>query len=732
MKTLRKIYLNVLFWQCVCFYCFAQTVKIDSLQNALQKSQTDTNRVNTLIRISDYYRTSNPPKAKKYIDDAEKLAEKLSFYRGTAKTHMRRATLYNAMGKSDSALYELSKAREIAREWKFPHFEGEGYNRQAYIEFRQKKYSDAIGSFRLGTDAYLKANNMIGVVECYRGIGTVYSALGQYEESVKYYYRAIEYAEKKGNPDYIGDCYIVMGNTFQQQENHTKSRECFQKALEAYTKSGNNFNVSGAYLSLGDSYFLMKQYGKARENYQKCLKIREQIDDKKGICVALQSLGNIEQQTGNYDSAGEYYAKGLKMAEELKDPYLLCATYHNLGNNAMAKDRNEEAETYFLQSLSLSRQYNFVSFKKDVYSSLSALYFKSEKFREAFLYKDSLMKLNDSLVFSEQAGRAEELEARYNSEKKEKEIIHLNELQEQKNRIIYIVSAGLIILVVLAVFLIKNNREKREANLKLAAQHIVIAEKNKDITDSIQYARKIQKSVMPDEQLLAKASKGYFLLNKPRDIVSGDFFWAAEKNGKFFFAVADCTGHGVPGALVSIVGIHQLNAILEKYEGVSTSFVLEALHRQIRLALNKDASHGESNDGMDIGLICIDPDERLARFSGASRPLYYINKEGFHALRGDRYSVAGVKTDQDPPYTEHLISLHGNVKFYLTSDGYADQFGHKTGKKLMTKKLQQLIEETSVYPIAEQGIKLSQFFDDWKGASGQVDDVMIVGFSVEA
>ncbi len=235
---------------------------------------------------------------------------------------------------------------------------------------------------------------------------------------------------------------------------------------------------------------------------------------------------------------------------------------------------------------------------------------------------------------------------------------------------------------------------------------------------------------MPDERILQKAVSDYFIFNKPRDIVSGDFFWLAQKDNRTYIAVADCTGHGVPGALVSVVGINLLNKIIELPGTPSTSVVLELLHTMMIHAMNKDADVRESNDGMDIALLCIDKNSNKAIFSGAGRPLFYTNKNGFNLLKGDRYSIAGEKKENDAPFTEQEISLSGSVTFYMSSDGFVDQFGEKTGKKFLSKRFQELLQSISHLPMKEQQVRIENEFTSWKGKLEQVDDVLVMGIRI--
>jgi serine phosphatase RsbU (regulator of sigma subunit) len=346
------------------------------------------------------------------------------------------------------------------------------------------------------------------------------------------------------------------------------------------------------------------------------------------------------------------------------------------------------------------------------------------------------MNVKDSLMKQENISQSKEIEAKYENRKNEEQITHLNELnaekdevqQKQKQIIIY-VSAGLGIVLLLSFFLVQLSAQRKKTNLRLAEQNKIIAEKNKDITDSINYASRIQKSVLPDEKILKENVSDYFIFNRPRDIVSGDFFWLAHKGNRTYVAVADCTGHGVPGALVSVIGINMLNKVIEQNEIVSPAEMLEQLHVLVISALNKDTAARESKDGMDMGLVCIDAENKKIIFASAGRPLYYNTTGKADVIKANRYSIAGEKK-ADEKFSETEIPLEKGMAFYLSSDGYADQFGEATGKKFLSKRFQELLSEISSLPMKEQGMKVEEAFVNWKGKVEQVDDVMVIGVRV--
>ena len=269
-----------------------------------------------------------------------------------------------------------------------------------------------------------------------------------------------------------------------------------------------------------------------------------------------------------------------------------------------------------------------------------------------------------------------------------------------------------------------------ERTKEVVQQKKVIEEKNKDITDSINYAKRIQDAILPSEEQIKKMLPESFVLFKPKDIVSGDFYFFAEVENKVVAAAVDCTGHGVPGAVMSMVGHNHLKKIVYEQKTIDTSKILDELHKQVLHSLNRDITKRDSKDGMDVAIVSIDKQKREVQFSGAVRPLYYFVNGNFNEVKGERYSIAGVKEIGSAPYASTTISVTEPTTFYLFSDGFADQFGGKDGKKLMSKHFRELLSSIQNKSMSEQKTFLDNFIEDWKSGREQMDDVMVIGIKI--
>lgn len=261
---------------------------------------------------------------------------------------------------------------------------------------------------------------------------------------------------------------------------------------------------------------------------------------------------------------------------------------------------------------------------------------------------------------------------------------------------------------------------------EIEAKNVLVEQKNRDITDSINYALRIQKAILPLTENIRKALPHSFIMFRPKDIVSGDFYWFAEKDGKVLIAAADCTGHGVPGAFMSMIGNDQLNHIVIEKGMTDPSIILNELNKAIKRALKQTEQESETRDGMDIALLAIDLPNKKLQFAGANRPLILVRDRHLMETRADKVAIGG-RTSDDYRFTGHEVELQANDSIYIFSDGYADQFGGVTGKKFMTKNFKELLVRIHELPVSEQEKMLEVTMDQWRNDLEQVDDILVIG-----
>lgn len=255
--------------------------------------------------------------------------------------------------------------------------------------------------------------------------------------------------------------------------------------------------------------------------------------------------------------------------------------------------------------------------------------------------------------------------------------------------------------------------------------------KGRELKESIIYAKRIQEGMMLKEKHLSRLFSESFIMFKPKDIVSGDFYWFTRLENKILIATADCTGHGIPGAFMSVLGISLLNQIIIEEKNTDVSFILQRLDHKIRKAFgySNDIFEESKNlyDGMDIALCCIDPDKQVFSFAGAFRPLYHFSGNDLTKLEGSRYPIGGMNLENKREYKKTEMSYRPGDKLYLFTDGYGDQFGGPKNKKFMTANFRNILIKTSRFSMHTQRMELERFFSEWKNNSEQTDDILVLG-----
>ncbi len=317
------------------------------------------------------------------------------------------------------------------------------------------------------------------------------------------------------------------------------------------------------------------------------------------------------------------------------------------------------------------------------------------------------------------------------------------ELNKQRTIIAAIV-IGLILLCALLLLLYNRYQLKHLANAKLFNAYELIRSKNNQITDSINYASRIQESMLPRKEDITSHLPALFIFFRPRDIVSGDFYWFAARKNKLFLVLADCTGHGVPGAFMSIIGHSLLNEIINEMQISNAGEILTLLHEKVVHMLHQEENNAggqtglqKQDDGMDISVCILDTATNEIEFAGANQDLFLVNKavsEGrqgtIEKVKGDIYSIGGMFEWEEVKFTSHHKKLKKGTCIYLSSDGYYDQFGGADNKKFMLSRFEEILLNMSKINIEKQEEELADKFDSWKGNKKQIDDVLVIGFQV--
>ncbi len=477
------------------------------------------------------------------------------------------------------------------------------------------------------------------------------------------------------------------------------------------------------------------------------------------MATAYGNLGIVYTYKKNYSKALEHQLKSLDIAKELGDKRLVAYALHNIGQTYTSLLDADKAINYMEQSIKIASEIQQRGLIADNYKGMSEAYTIAEKHKEANKYLLQYLELKDSLFTVQSSKQIAEMQTKYETEKKEKEITLLNkdnELQHtQLNRqqiIIWFVVVGLLLAGVSSIVSYRSFVQKKKANILLEAKNKMIEQQRNNILDSINYAKNIQKSMLVREEEVQRILPfENFILFRPKDIVSGDFYWFSKQEDKYLIAAVDCTGHGVPGGFMSMIGNSLLNEIVLKMKITKPSEILSTLNILIRDTLRQATDDSHAQDGMDMALCSIDTKNRILEYAGARNPLYIISstltftaterinffpvenndQAGIYVVKADPFSIGGknpsILQGKERTYTNHELPLTNDTSFYLFSDGYIDQHGGAERKKLGTPKFRELLQKHVNKNPSDQKDSLTNEINNWRGANKQTDDILIIG-----
>lgn len=706
MTSIKAIFIFILTFSCVLLQAeqlhISDSISIEELEKQLQELEP-LRQVRIYDSLTAHNVNNDPVFAIECATRALVILEELKKESGIAHVLANRARALKSTGEYDRALLDLDRAFSI-----------------------NEKLKDK--------------SQQLGVLVDY---GNMHYMKGTYERSIGYYLKAMKYAEDLKDLESQAMAINNIGNVYFGMSKFDKAVEFYERAYKIYKKLGLEKKAALAMDNIGLIYLNQEKFDIALLYQVNALSMVEKLDDKKLLAEVLMNIGITNHGLKRYDNALRYFDRSVKIYKEMDSKPGLSVCYVNIGDTYKAQKKYKEAIAILEEGMKIAKEMGAKSHQKETARCLSEVYEDMGRHDKALEYYKVFTELKDSIFTLESSSQVNELSAKYETEKKQKEIELLKKdkdlndvkLKGQRTLTISLIAGIGLILIVLGL-MIYRFKEKQKANVILEeknsaihAQKELISEKNKEITDSINYARKIQDAMLPSHKILNEYFKQNFVFYKPKDIISGDFYWATRKGDMVFIAAADCTGHGVPGALMSMIGISFLRQAINEMNITDPAQVLNRIHEMVVNTLNEDVSARESKDGMDMALLMVDIGKRKAAFSGAVRPLYIADRNGFRIIKGDRYSIGGVKSLEES-FTTVDIDLTGGTSFYMFSDGFPDQFGEKSGKKFMIRSLQKLLFEVSTLPMEEQERRVSEIFGDWKGKLEQTDDVLLMGLKV--
>ncbi|MCD6065848.1 MAG: protein serine/threonine phosphatase [Bacteroidetes bacterium] len=740
---------------------FAQNRKIDSLNTILKNSTEDTIGVKALLELSREYRLENEiSKAQNSAQQALDLSKKLDFKKGIIRS-------YSALGRGayfndnyPKALEYHLKALKIAEETGDRIDIAASYQRIGEMYALEGNEDKSLDYTNKALAMYQELDDLKNMAVQHHSLASVYDLMGKPELVEKHFLEGIRLAASANDDRYVGILYEQLGNFYITRKNYQKALEYHKLSLGVSRKLKDDKGVADSYSDLGNIYLAENKFKEALENNLLALDLYMRCADPATIAQSNMIVGQIYMDLDQPVKALEHHLSALQITEQLPDSDVLTADiYFSLSNVFVHTGEPDKAVMYLKKTVMLAKKLKNERILGMSYQRLTELALKTQDYKSAYEFQKLRTSLSDSVYESkeEEFQQVQQLQEHFEEEKKENERqLHLSQIAQkelalkQESTLRYALIIGLILILVFAGFIYNRfkltQRQKETITLQkelvenkrkeAEAQKQIIEEKQKEIIESISYAKRLQEAILPPQEFVSKHLPGNFILYRPKDLVAGDFYFMEVVDGKVYIAAADSTGHGVPGAMVSVVCSNALNRAVKEFGETETGRILDKTRELVLETFEK--SESEVKDGMDISLLCIDKTNEQVYWSGANNPLWYVSAVADMAVaelvevKANKQPIG--KTDNPKPFTTHKIGYIPGTAFYLFTDGYADQFGgddqlirQAGGKKFKHKQLKEFLLANQTLPLEKQSESLDQKFKAWKGNLEQVDDVCIIG-----
>ncbi len=607
-------------------------------------------------------------------------------------------------------------------------------------------------------------------------IGAIYRSQGNYSGALEYLFNSLRLFQQV--KDSIGSATTLnnIGIVYFYQKNFKKSLEYYLASLELEVQREDEYGISISYINIGEVYKNLGEYDKALDYFLKALVLAKKTEDKDiegdSVGILYSEIGSIYCFLGDYGLSKSYLLRALKIFVNLENKQRLAECQFYLAELSVKTNAIDQAKAYLYQALDNGQKISALDIIANVNQKLSQIFELTNSTAKAFYHYKKFIEARDSIFNVEEMKQMVQTEMLYQFERE----MQQTKLEQAKRDILVKENArrqklvrnflffAFIVLLVIAVFIYRALKNKQRINRQLSHQQNQILEKNEEllqqqeeilaqrdeielknqvleqsqhtieaknerIISSIEYAQTIQQAILPNRQELYKFFPNHLVLFMPKDIVSGDFYWFSAIDDLLLAAVVDCTGHGVPGAFMSLIGNTLLNQIVNEWRTKDPAHILELMHKQVRHALNQDTSTSKAHASMDICLVAIDAAAKKATFAGASRPLFLVQNRKVTRINGDPRSAGGFQREENRYYTNHTIDISQKTSLYLTTDGFMDQM-NPSFKKFGRHQFVQLIESVHTLNSDEQYKAIKQAFEEFSQGHEQIDDVCILGINL--
>lgn len=538
--------------------------------------------------------------------------------------------------------------------------------------------------------------------------------------------KLLEWSESINYPKGVADSCKVLGYCFWRFSDFSLSLSHSLKALKIYERIGDRKSEADTLNNIGAVYMFQNDNKKRLEVNLKCKQLRQEVGDLEGVSSSEGNIGETYFEMGDYGNAVTCFNNVLDDANS--SPQGLAWAHFNLGRVAKVNEEWDAAYLQFKKALEISLSVDYTVLITDSYLAIVALFVDQNQLNEGLEYAEKALEVSRKIGAKE----GEKISLYYLSKIYELQGLFEKSLKYHKD------------YHTLDRDFSRDTEIERLKTAQLKVAFEKIEEQKNELIDSIRYAQRIQDAVLTRDQQQTLL-KDHAVFYQPKDIVSGDFYWYQEKDDHFYLCVADCTGHGVPGAFLTMLGTTYLNEIISLEDSIAPGDFLEDLRSRIIKAL-AGAEQAGTRDGLDIAMIRLNTKTLVAEYAGANNPLWIIRKSDksfvgsgkTNILEDDKYQLIELKADKQPiglserilPFKNHRIQLEKGDVLYMFSDGFSDQFGGDRGKKYKSLNFKRKLIEIADRTVGEQLKTLEAEFTSWKGDQAQVDDVCILGFTV--
>lgn len=677
-------------------------LEIQNLEKQLDEATSDTARVQLLCVISNKGSGLDSERSLRYSHEALELAQRTNNRYYIAKALLAVSHSFTDQGEYSKSLLTAEKALVT------------------------------LGPDTINYQNNSERNNRL-LGQIYNRIGMTYDYKSQYANSIKHYLKALDVSELLEDIEATATCYNNIGISYLYANNLDKSEEYFNESIKIYQILGDTATANTAKMNLG----VIQYY---REDFEGCIQLFKEVEVVMKKTGDLQKLGHCQtnigetyKELGEYDSALVYIKKGIEIDFKLGALEGLCADYRILGDLYLNMGNLNLARENFNKSLDLAIKTGRKSDLRESHKQLYELEVKSGNYKEALYNYEKYAAYADTIKTESSSSKLGKIEAEneFNKEiaAREAENKKRLEIEEEKRArqtiILYFTIAILGVILLFAYLVLRSLRIARKQKKLVQEANFLLEEKNNELTDSIRYAKRIQLALLKEDNDQLSNLPEHFILFEPKDIVSGDFYWTYRMENYWYIAAADCTGHGVPGAMLTMLGTAYLNEICSGNELHTPSQLLDKLKNKIAKELSQTGSQGESKDGMDMSVLRLNMSTGDIEWAGANNPLYQVRNGELSETKADKQPIG--YSDNVTPYTNHKIEIQKGDSLYLFSDGFADQFGGPKGKKYKYSNFKKILIETNSMRIEDQKNSLLESFRNWQGNLEQLDDVCVIG-----